>query len=40
MKFSTLGRIAACLSFALFGACFLSGSYAAPKLRRLPAIIC
>ncbi len=31
MKFSMLGRIAAGLSFALFGACFLSGSYAQPK---------
>src|SRR3984885_9897465 len=31
MKFSTLGRLTVGLSLALFGACFLSGSYARPK---------
>jgi DNA-binding beta-propeller fold protein YncE len=31
MRFSSLGRIAAGLSLVLFGACFLSGSYAQPK---------
>jgi hypothetical protein len=31
MKFSSLGRVAGGLFFALFGACFLSGSYARPK---------
>ena len=31
MKVSTIGRIAAGLSFAFVGACFLSGSYAQPK---------
>jgi DNA-binding beta-propeller fold protein YncE len=31
MKFSTIGRIAASLFLAVFGACFLSRSYARPK---------
>jgi DNA-binding beta-propeller fold protein YncE len=31
MKFSTLGRFAVGLFLTLFGACFLSGSYARPK---------
>ena len=31
MKFSMLGRFAAGLSFAVLGACFLTGSYARPK---------
>jgi hypothetical protein len=31
MKFSTIGRLAAGLSFTFVGACFLSGSYAQPK---------
>src|ERR1700730_7033670 len=31
MKFSSLGRFAVGLFLALFGACFLSGSYARPK---------
>lgn len=31
MKFSTISRLAAGLSLALVGACFLSGSYAQPK---------
>jgi len=31
MKFSSLGRFAVFFFFALFGACFLSGSFAEPK---------
>ena len=31
MRFSSFGRFAAGLFIALFGACFLSGSYARPK---------
>src|SRR5487761_1804488 len=31
MKFSSLGRFAVGLFLALFGACFMSGSYARPK---------
>ena len=31
MKFSNLGRLAVGLFLALFGACFLPGSYARPK---------
>ena len=31
MKFSSLGRFAAGLFLVLFGACFMSGSYARPK---------
>ena len=31
MKFSELGRFAVGLLLALFGACFISGSYARPK---------
>src|SRR5258708_3456580 len=31
MKFSSLGRFAVVFLFALFGACFLAGSYARPK---------
>src|SRR6266851_7062728 len=31
MKFSSLGRFAVFFFFALFGACFLSGSFAGPK---------